>query len=1004
MALSRLIQRRGGNIGNCARAFVASASSATSPPLEGDDVQEMLTRLDHRFRRPATANADEVFSDLKALHGANMVIPQSFYVDALRLLTTRKDSIRTELLLRMAQTNIVGSPEVVNTGNRSRPAHDSYSKLVSYAVTGLLRAGCVEEALTLLVRMTATGYLTSRISLEKILDRIGGSGQVCPPISFIDKVHKMVSDNRWDQAPRYYTRLLKVLRQHLLWSCHNKVEVDTALQRMDSIWLQAEIRNGGKIADVELLSIRVQCLLVAARIYKSNPAMSDLPRSLECIEQARQVFHGVLNASKQNTDQAMVEKIRSLVENITVDDGLHDITAKDMFKIASGKRQPNLKQDRLLGSSGTSPSSPNPRSLNFAWAQPNEQFRAAFSSLITEVAQAGHVDDALSLIAVLLDSEQQQQQQQQQQQPEKKDTSSQKRLSDLLSEKLSSQPGRLKLSTSSIDWIQDVVGKVLISASLSFPKELQGAEFQAELSFLVSKTKIFCATNAIPVKETFYAAWIEALFPQPSSSPAMNDAEVAVLRCNSWEDAYKVATSIIDSLDDVVGRTPAVYHALISVLCRYQDAAATSRAQHEFNQAVADGNNPKALLPETYAVLVESAVYCLGDEQLSQILKIVEDIITQQPGTDEYLARNPAVLLARLRAHARLCHGFKSLELLRSLRLRKSELKYNRGPERHSYSWVINALYLAWPGSDAEWRIATDPCSTSEYILREMQRDGHFATSATIAQLLKLFTKACQINRKQGAASLISDAESFVRSARQGGYLGHPKVVVTDLCIREIVKACCLAEQEERAISVIDKAEAEFGVRPTALCWEPLIFYYASKKGAVTTAEDILTMMINRKVPITSVIVDAFVTGLLKQGDAAEGLDRVEEIFNQYGVRPAPATLLKLLDHSLKCKDVYEAKRVASAVQQLFTSEERDRSSVWLSTTARETGAKYFAEARAARLGAESGVTQKQDHEITLRHDTYRLRGGTQVGPAIKGALSNESIAKRFEMHGVQVN
>lgn len=998
--ICRLFIRRP-RAGRNSRLFVAGASS---PPFAGDDVQEMLTRLDHRFRRPATANADEVFSDLKALHGANMVIPQSFYVDALRLLTTRKDSIRTELLLRMAQTNIVGSPEGVSTGNRSRPAHDSYSKLVSYAVTGLLRAGCVEEALTLLVRMSAAGYLTSRISLEKILDRVGGSGKVCPPIAFVEKVHKMVLDNRWDQAPRYYTRLLKVLRQHLLWSCHNKVEVDTALQRMDSIWMQAEMRNGGKIADVELLSVRVHCLLVAARIYKSNPAMSDLPRSLECMEQARQVFHGVLNASKQNTDQAMVETIRSLVENITVDDGLHDITAKEMFKIASGKRQPNLKADRIIGASGTSPSSPSPKSLNFAWTQPSEQFRGAFASLITEVAQAGHVDDALSLIAILLDSEQQQQQ------PEKKDPASQKRLSDLqelLREKLSSQPGRLKLSTISMDWIQGVIGKVLISASLSFPKELQGVEFQAQLSKLASKTKIFCAKNAIPVKETFYAAWIEALFPppSPSSSPAMNDPEVAVLRYNSWEEAYKVATSIIDSLDYVVGRAPAVHHALISVLCRYQDAAATSRAQHELNQAVAEGNNPKALLPETYAVLVDSAVSCLGDEQLSQTLQFVDDIITQQPGTDEYLARNPAVLLARLRAHARLCRGYKSLELLRSLRLRKSELKSNRGPERHSYSWVINALYLAWPGSDAEWRIATDPCSTSEYILREMQRDGHFATSATIAQLLKLFTKACQINRKQGAASIISDAETFVRSARQGGYLGHPKVVVTDLCIREIVKACCLAEQEERAISVIDKAETEFGVRPTASCWEPLIFYYASKKGAVTTAEDILTMMVNRKVPITSVIVDAFVAGLLKQGDAAEGLDRVEEIFNQYGVRPAPATLLKLLDHSLECKDVYEAKRVASAVQQLFTSKERDRNSVWLSTTARETGAKYAAEARAARLGAESGVTQKQEHEVTLlRHDIYRLRGGTQVGPVIKGALSNESIAKRFEKHGVQVN
>jgi len=1017
----------------------AASSVGSGIALESSASPEvLLAQLDLKLRRPAETNADDMLNDLKALHTAKLVVPQTFYMDALRLVTSRKDAVRTELLLRMAQSNVFLSEGLDTSviangqanesrtfaqggGNRSRPSQDSYHKLVSYAVTGLLREGCLDEAMTLLVRMSNEGYLTSRISLEKLLDSLGVNCRATGPsfIAFLDKIHKMVVDNRWDQAPRYYTRLLKVLRHHLLRSCQDKSTLDAMLQRLESFWSQAQSHNQGKITDVELLSIRAQCLIVAARAHRmiSHPGSEE--KAQQTMESARQVFQDAIQfhvssvpysstSSTSHVDRIVFENVKHLVSSITIDDGLNELTSKDMFKITDSANPIKVDKEKL----------------NYAWNQTLGQFRSAFASLVTELAQDAHVDDALSLLTLLL-----QQAHQQQESPSVVSSSSSSsvtkaagnsvsNLESLLMEKLASTGGSKRLKAvpaagigsnpalkrkqnDGDDWTQQLVAKIFVASARNLSREKPGGNFQNSLTELATKLKSFSLANDIPVKDIFYAAWIESLYP-PLVESGFNDAAttknslVTPLRPRlGWEKAYQIAMRLIDSLEDEVGRTPIIQHAVVSLLCRYLEPAAISQAESVLRETMTDGKNK--VRSETFAFYIESSVACLGDEKLAQTLSLVEELVQR---SDDVVARDPAVLVARLRAHARLCRGYKSLELLRNLRMRKSELNLGRGPERHVYTWVINALYLAWPSCDAEWRIATDPESTSEYILREMHRDGHSATSATIAMLLKLYTKACQIDRKKRGASLaiIDQAENFLlRSSQAGGNMGHSRVIVTDSCIREIVKACCLSGQEERAISTIDKASRDFGLKPNSVCWEPLIYYYASKQGSINTAEDVLTMMTNRQVKVSSAIADAFVTGHLKQGDSTEALDRIEDIFNQHGVRPTPATFLKLLDFSLQSKDAFEAKRVVSVMKQMYTNEERDNSLVWLSTTARAIGSKNASEARMKKLGQDAAVQLDQD-DLRFQHaDIYRLHNnGASVGPVLRGALSDEMLRRRF--------
>lgn len=162
-----------------------------------------LSRLHSAFKRPGLANADDLISEIRKLQRANVSIPFKYYLEALRLFTFRKDMLRTELLLRISRNDLsveAGSSNSslsssssssssatllerekekaksssLYTSNLSRsvPYHDKYNKLVSYAISSLMQKGCYEESMTLWMRMTSNGFMTNRISLFKLIDKV----------------------------------------------------------------------------------------------------------------------------------------------------------------------------------------------------------------------------------------------------------------------------------------------------------------------------------------------------------------------------------------------------------------------------------------------------------------------------------------------------------------------------------------------------------------------------------------------------------------------------------------------------------------------------------------------------------------------------------------------------------------------------------------------------------------------------------------------------------------
>jgi len=315
---------------------------------------------------------------------------------------------------------------------------------------------------------------------------------------------------------------------------------------------------------------------------------------------------------------------------------------------------------------------------------------------------------------------------------------------------------------------------------------------------------------------------------------------------------------------------------------------------------------------------------------------------------------NVLLMQARLLAHARLSDGFKALSMLQKLRSMGAKL------DKLTYSWVVTSLYYCRPTSEKELLLLSNPTDTVEYILREMLRDGHIATSKTVAMFLKLYGKACQIAKTQGNTDgAIENAENFLRGFKDGPFMGHPKVTLQEDALVQLVKACCLAGDEEKALSLLNNMKEEWNMTPTAMSYEPLLYNFANIKGMLTVAEDVLTLMTNKKVSPSRRIVDAFLVGQLrridrlqrerenekKQGDGGEraakevsvtqneenvalsdALDRLQDLYNQYGTqaRPSIVSILALLDRSLDKNDVHEARRVVVVIEQLFSQNERN--------------------------------------------------------------------------------
>jgi hypothetical protein len=144
--------------------------------------------------------------------------------------------------------------------------------------------------------------------------------------------------------------------------------------------------------------------------------------------------------------------------------------------------------------------------------------------------------------------------------------------------------------------------------------------------------------------------------------------------------------------------------------------------------------------------------------------------------------------------------------------------------------------------------------------------------------------------------------------------------------IKELIKAHCIAGMERKVFQIINSAPKKYNVKLTAAFYEPILFYYAGIKGLNDIAEDVFMQMVNHQIPLTDATIVPMVLGHMKHGNLSDALDCVQDLFNQYRIRPTTSLWLLLIDASLKTGDVMEARRVVTLLSQLYSQEEREQS------------------------------------------------------------------------------
>lgn len=441
-----------------------------------------------------------------------------------------------------------------------------------------------------------------------------------------------------------------------------------------------------------------------------------------------------------------------------------------------------------------------------------------------------------------------------------------------------------------------------------------------------------------------------------------------------WNEAYAAAQHVVDGQSELIRHSPHVHHALISLLCSFREPAALSEAIR-----LVHGMHAKdaIILPVTICALLDTATHCLSNMELSDALSDVEALIS---GTNQssYSREDHLLLLrSRLLANARLLRGYDALKLLRKYRA------IGGNADVQMYHWTLTALYLATPQLDADWHIAKHPKAVADFVLRDMNRDGLQANSVTIALLLRLFVKSAQIGhvQKSSPRNAVNAMQSMIRDAVAGHLMGHGKVVPTDEMLQELIKVHCVTNNEAAALEVINAIAAEYHVVTSATMFEPIIYRYAVVKNAPTLAEDVLMLMTNSGIQPSSAIVDSFVLSFMRQGDLSDALEKAQDMFNQYGVRPTVTGLLTLLDASLTTKDSFESLRVVDAIRRMFTYQQRAQS-----------------------LGPEA-VPKSDDYSNANSQANQPTPLQTNIidrpRSLIRGVLSEEELHKRFAAFGV---
>jgi len=962
-------------------SYFASVASGPQGMQEDAVIQTAarFTRLNGYFQKPATVNSDHVMEDIRSLIQDDIKVPLSYYMDAVSMFTTRRDILRTELVLHMCKKNIGESIKDEAAGSvlphsTSRSAQDPFHKAVAFAVSDLIARGATEEAMRLWVRMASAGFVTNSYTMQQILRRLAFAPTI-HNLELFNKIHAMVVTRSWHHLPGYLESYLCVMRQHLKWACSSLEDVRADMSRVEHEWEHVAVevvQDGGALTRITMLhALKLQCLLNAEAACRKLPGAEAQQAAEEYADRALEGFKHLIQTraadDEEGGDVLVVREIaRMFKQQANSFDskaiaGMHAAqNPKSHDSQSKGASQPlehnpAARASETVASKGKS--TPEAKQQHYMPAQTaGVAVRAVVNDLVLSLCKRGLSAQVVELLRTYLqhlhlgDSD-----------TEEDSSVARARFRSPRSGSSATRPSAVSNKKAPLRYTESDAGfaRFLMEEAMQnirFPS-VTGSEEQrrstryALTTEFVSKLEAMSADSKLPLRENFVGRRI------------MHAAQC--LEPTDWKAFESLADTIIDSSDDAVGRSPYVTSFLVNALAvEFKDPNAVKRAHQRVKDIMAEARYRERkgkILPSTWVSLLNGATQTLEDEDLAVLLREAEKGIFSAKATIE----NTSVLTARLYAHARLGHGYQSLTLLSRLRWMHSA--GDDSPTRYLYTHVINALYHAWPGKEKEWHLAKSATSSIDYLLQSLSRDGVAASQGTIAALLKLYTKQAQILQAQDpeeAKAVLKQANKFLIKMAKGGHAGHGKVPVGSEAVRELVKMACILGSEQEALQILREAEKTYSMNLDATAWEPLVYYLAVVRGALNAAEDVLTLMTNATLKPTDGCVDSVVRGFLQARDAHEALERLEELHNLTGARPAPSTMLILLENAFKAADKYEAQRVASVILRLFSEEERQQQVVGFSTRARALGKTYAEEERKLLIDRLESAKAKTDLEI----------------------------------------
>lgn len=896
-------------------------------------LKENVEKMEILFECPGTANSDDIIQCLKTINDLKLPLPLSYCMDAISIFSFRHDSPRIELILRLFIDNI-NMPYDSNFksgGTRSNPKRIATDTLISFAINSLMKYGHSTSALTLWMLMTNNNYVTSKRTLELLLDYLGSS-QKLQYLDLVDKIHNIAQLNMWNQSPGYYYRILKSIQPQLRLICDEQALVNM-FNKIQSIWSgYADLRYSNNcvmnelsyISLLELHSIRVYCLASMTQIARNLGVQHNHYK-----ESAKLAFSDMVQTaiSTESNNKVNNKEIKNIIQNENINyllnsikeikhEVVHTIKSEIFDNASDSSHKPamslNESQHHLI----------RPANIPVECTFHVFLLEKSVDNLLIQLAKDDQLDDLLQFVneyinisklvelpfisdsQVLLSNKS-------------------KTKSDLPEMKSIYQPNEwnklsiLKKYRSSNfahrdlqrgkNWTTNAFSTILQSLS----QELNCISFEdraVKISRLVSRLSDFARLNKITLGAKFYASWIQSFGIHQDSFISFSS------NISNYHRALEATNRVVTSLDDEVRDSPLILDALIGVICSHNDSVTLDKAVEILYNKIGEG---VVILPSTWCKILNAATICLNDELLRKMMTRLDDL-KNSSGVEKDC---PDILRAQIYANARIKDGYEALNLLRKYR------EVGGKCDIRMYSRVISALYLGLPDSEKWWKIVKDPKHTVEWILREMQRDGLHANSDIVALLLKLYTKNCQIAKVHGSSSIhLNEAKLFLEKFASSGYMNHPKIKITEKIIKELIKCCCVAGLEEMAHQILITCEKKYGIVPTALSYEPIIYYFCVVESNAAIVEDIIITMVNRGVKLSTPILDAIITANLLTGNSVDVLDRIQEIYTEHKVRPSPGALLRLLDFSLNRNDEHEARRVLVIIDQMFTDREKQES------------------------------------------------------------------------------